>query len=416
MDTIPLSMISLFLLLLLLSAFFSSIETAYSSVNKIRLKSYADEDRPGARKALYITDNFDKALSTILVGNNLVNIAAATISAQLATELFGPSRGVFISTFVVTILVLIFGEIMPKSFAKEYAELMALKVSGTLLFLIKILSPLTWLFLQLRKGMSLLVKNKEQIPSFTEDELKVMLDLSEEEGVLNKKEKELVHRSLDFDDIIVGEILKPRIDIVAIDIDQSIEEIKTTFFKERYSRIPVFDGSIDNIIGILSERDFLTALIQKEQVDIQPLLREPLLVVESMKISSLLPELQKNKIHMAIVIDEYGGTAGLITLEDILEEIVGEIWDEHDETVKLVRQIDPETYLFNADYSIDDFAKVTNVHIPETSYHTLGGWLVEAFQRIPSSGEEIQYEHLTLRVVEAENRRIRKVKVKMASL
>ncbi len=409
-------MISLFLLLLLLSAFFSSIETAYSSVNKIRLKSYADEDRPGARKALYITDNFDKALSTILVGNNLVNIAAATISAQLATELFGPSRGVFISTFVVTILVLIFGEIMPKSFAKEYAELMALKVSGTLLFLIKILSPLTWLFLQLRKGMSLLVKNKEQIPSFTEDELKVMLDLSEEEGVLNKKEKELVHRSLDFDDIIVGEILKPRIDIVAIDIDQSIEEIKTTFFKERYSRIPVFDGSIDNIIGILSERDFLTALIQKEQVDIQPLLREPLLVVESMKISSLLPELQKNKIHMAIVIDEYGGTAGLITLEDILEEIVGEIWDEHDETVKLVRQIDPETYLFNADYSIDDFAKVTNVHIPETSYHTLGGWLVEAFQRIPSSGEEIQYEHLTLRVVEAENRRIRKVKVKMASL
>lgn len=404
-------MISLFILLLLLSAFFSSAETAYSSANKIRLKSYADEGRRGAKKALHIVENFDKTLSTILVGNNLVNIAAATISAQLATDIFGPSTGVFISTFVVTILVLIFGEILPKSFAKEYAEPFALRISTVLLFLITIATPVTWVFLQIKKGMLLLVRNKEQSPSFTEEELKVMVELSEEEGVLNKNEKELVHRSLDFDDILVGEILKPRIDIIAVDINQSIEEIKNIFFQERYSRVPIYDGSIDNIIGILSERDFLTSLIKDEEVDLRKLIRDPLLVVESMKVSALLPELQKHKIHMAIVIDEFGGTSGLITMEDILEEIVGEIWDEHDEKVKLVKQIDTETYLFYAEYSLDDFVRFTNVELPDTSYHTLGGWLVEEFQRIPAKGDEFTYEHITLKVEETENRRIRKVKV-----
>ncbi|TWI57145.1 hemolysin family protein [Halalkalibacter nanhaiisediminis] len=411
MDDIPLSMISLFILLLLLSAFFSSAETAYSSANKIRLKSYADEGRRGAKKALHIVEHFDKTLSTILVGNNLVNIAAATISAQLATDIFGPSTGVFISTFVVTILVLIFGEILPKSFAKEYAEPFALRISTVLLFLIMIATPVTWVFLQIKKGMLLLVRNKEQSPSFTEEELKVMVELSEEEGVLNKNEKELVHRSLDFDDILVGEILKPRIDIIAVDINQSIEEIKNIFFQERYSRVPIYDGSIDNIIGILSERDFLTSLIKDEEVDLQKLIRDPLLVVESMKVSALLPELQKHKMHMAIVIDEFGGTSGLITMEDILEEIVGEIWDEHDEKVKLVKQIDTETYLFYAEYSLDDFVRFTNVELPDTSYHTLGGWLVEEFQRIPAKGDEFTYEHITLKVEETENRRIRKVKV-----
>ncbi|MCM3759812.1 hemolysin family protein [Alkalihalobacillus oceani] len=411
MDEIPLSMITLFFILLILSAFFSSVETAFSSANKIRLKSYADENRPGAKKALYIIENFDKALSTILVGNNLVNIAAATISAQLATDLFGPSTGVFVSTFVVTILVLIFGEIMPKSFAKEFAEPFSLRVSGILMILITILTPVTWVFLQLRKAVSLLIRNKQATPSITEEELKVMVQMSEDEGVLNENEKELVHRSLDFDDILVGEILKPRMDITAINLNQSAEEIKEIFFRERFSRLPVYDGTIDHIIGILSERDFLTAYIQDSNVDIPSLIREPLLVVESMKISALLPELQKNKIHMAIVIDEFGGTSGLVTLEDILEEIVGEIWDEHDETIKLVKQLDPQTYLFHADYSLDDFARLMNVELPNTSYYTLGGWIVEEFQRIPAKGDQFTYEHLSLHVEETENRRLRLIKV-----
>jgi len=238
-----------------------------------------------------------------------------------------------------------------------------------------------------------------------------MVQLSEDEGVLNENEKELVHRSLDFDDILVGEILKPRMDIIAINVNQSAEEIKEIFFRERFSRLPVYDGTIDHIIGILSERDFLTAYIQDKNVDIPSLIREPLLVVESMKISSLLPELQKNKIHMAIVIDEFGGTSGLVTLEDILEEIVGEIWDEHDETIKLMKQLDPKTYLFNADYSLDDFARLMNVELPDTSYYTLGGWLVEEFQRIPAKGDEFTYEQLSLQVEETENRRLRLIKV-----
>lgn len=415
LDEVPLSMLFLFCLLLLLSAFFSSAETAYSSANKIRLKSYADEGRKGAARALKITENFDQTLSTILVGNNLVNIAAATISAQLATEIFGASRGVFISTFVVTILVLIFGEILPKSLAKEFAEPLSLKFSWIIVVLVTISYPVTWGFIQLRKLVALLFRRKDVSPSITEEEIKVMVDLSEEEGVIDEKEKELVHRSLDFNDIDVREVLTPRTNMVAVALDEDIEEIKQVFFKERFSRIPVYDNSIDNIVGILSERDFLTELIRNKDVNIKGLLRKPLFVVESMKISALLPELQKNKVHMAIVLDEYGGTAGIITLEDILEELVGDIWDEHDEAIKLVKQLDSSTYLFYADYSIDDFARLAKVELPDTSYQTLGGWLVEEFQRIPAVGEEFEYENLTMQIADAGDRRIRKVKVKVHS-
>jgi len=415
LDEVPLSMLFLFCLLLLLSAFFSSAETAYSSANKIRLKSYADEGRKGAARALKITENFDQTLSTILVGNNLVNIAAATISAQLATEIFGASRGVFISTFVVTILVLIFGEILPKSLAKEFAEPLSLKFSWIIVVLVTISYPVTWGFIQLRKLVALLFRRKDVSPSITEEEIKVMVDLSEEEGVIDEKEKELVHRSLDFNDIDVREVLTPRTNMVAVALDEDIEEIKQVFFRERFSRIPVYDNSIDNIVGILSERDFLTELIRNKDVNIKGLLRKPLFVVESMKISALLPELQKNKVHMSIVLDEYGGTAGIITLEDILEELVGDIWDEHDEAIKLVKQLDSSTYLFYADYSIDDFARLAKVELPDTSYQTLGGWLVEEFQRIPAVGEEFEYENLTMQIADAGDRRIRKVKVKVHS-
>jgi CBS domain containing-hemolysin-like protein len=401
----------LLFVLLFLSAFFSSAETAFSSVNKIRLQYYADEGRRGAKKAFIISKNFDEALSTILVGNNLVNIAAATISSQLAIGLFGPNMGVFISTFVVTILVLIFGEILPKSLAKEYAESYSLKISGILSLLIKLFHPITWMFIQLRKAVSALINNKEVHPSMTEEEIKVMIEISEEEGVIEKHEKELVHRSLEFNDIIVAEILRPRTDIIAVNQNSTIEEIKEVFFREQYSRIPVYDGNIDNITGILSEKDFLKLLIQENESKLQELFRYPLFVVESMKVSTLLPQLQKQKTHMAIVIDEYGGTAGLITLEDILEEIVGEIWDEHDEKIKLLNQVDSKTYVISADYPLDEFARFTNVELPDSTYHTLGGWLTEQFQRIPHKGEQLTYEHVTLQIEEADEKRLRQIKI-----
>ncbi|WP_078549025.1 hemolysin family protein [Litchfieldia alkalitelluris] len=413
MGDLPLSTISLLVFLIFLSAFFSATETAFSSVNRIRLKNYSDENRRGSKKALYITENFDKALSTILVGNNIVNIAAASISAQVATELFGGNTGLIISTVVMTILILIFGEVLPKSFAKENAETFTLQISGILFFLMKILTPVTYLFVLLKTAASKLIKSKDASPSVTEEELKVMIDLSEEEGVIDNQEKELVHRSLDFNDILVGEILTPRIDMVAVEVSQPIEEIRDMFLEERYSRVPVYEDNIDNIIGILSEREFLSSLVQQNEIVIRDLIRDPIFVVRSMKISTLLPELQKNKTHMAIVIDEFGGTSGLITLEDMLEEIVGEIWDEHDEKIKTYTKIDDSNYEFNAELPLDEFVKLIDIEEPESTYYTLGGWVSESLERIPVVGEHFDYENVTLTILEVESRRIRKIGVRI---
>lgn len=413
MGDLPLSTISLLVFLIFLSAFFSATETAFSSVNRIRLKNYSDENRRGSKKALFITENFDKALSTILVGNNIVNIAAASISAQVATELFGGNTGLVISTVVMTILILIFGEVLPKSFAKENAETFTLQISGILFFLMKILTPVTYLFVLLKIAASKLIKSKDASPSVTEEELKVMIDLSEEEGVIDNQEKELVHRSLDFNDILVGEILTPRIDMVAVEVSQPIEEIRDMFLEERYSRVPVYEDNIDNIIGILSEREFLSSLVQKNEIVIKELIRDPIFVVRSMRISTLLPELQKNKTHMAIVIDEFGGTSGLITLEDMLEEIVGEIWDEHDEKIKTFTKIDDSNYEFNAELPLDEFVKLIDIDEPESTYYTLGGWVSESLERIPVVGEHFDYENVTLTILEVESRRIRKIGVRI---
>jgi putative hemolysin len=410
---LPLSLIILLFFLIVLSAFFSSAETAFSSVNKIRLKNYVDEDRRGSKKALYITENFDQALSTILVGNNIVNIAAASISAKVATDLFGGNTGLLISTVGMTILILIFGEVLPKSFAKENAETFSLLFSGILYTLIKLFMPINALLLLLKKMVSKLFGNKSDIPLVTEEEIKVMVDLSEEEGVIDNKEKELVHRSLDFNDILVGEIFTPRIDMVAVEVNQPIEEIRDIFLRERYSRIPVYEGDIDHVIGILSESDFFSQLVQGKEVNVRELLRTPLFVVESMRISTLLPELQKSKVHMAIVIDEFGGTSGLITLEDILEQIVGEIWDEHDEAVKTFQKINEYEYEFNAELPLDEFCEIMNIDELESSSHTLGGWVFEMFERIPTVGESFDYESFTVTVRQVENRRIRKVLVRI---
>ncbi|MGM9986052.1 MAG: hemolysin family protein [Bacillaceae bacterium] len=411
MDQIPVSTIATLFVFIILSAFFSSAETAFSSVNRIRLKNYVDENRRGSQKALYIVENFDKALSTILIGNNVVNIAASAIATQLATDLLKGANAIVISTTVMTIIVLIFGEVLPKSFAKENAEGFALTVSGPLLLLMKILTPFNYLLVKLKTFVSRFVGKKNNEPSVTEEELKVMVDLSEEEGVINKEEKELVHRSLDFNDILVGEILQPRIDMVAVEVNDSIEKIRDIFIEERYSRIPVYEENVDNVIGILSDKEFFTYLIQNKAVDLRELLRKPLFIVESMKISTLLPQLQKSKSHMAIVIDEFGGTSGLVTLEDILEEIVGDIWDEHDERVKNIVKVDESTYQFNAELPLDEFTEIFADLEVQSDFHTLGGWIFERFERIPLVGEKITYDNLEIRVDKVENRRIRKVTV-----
>ncbi len=413
LDDIPLSGITLLAILIMLSAFFSSAETAYSSVNKIRLKHFAEKRRAGSEKALHIAEHFDQTLSTILVGNNIVNIAAASIAATIAAELFGGSLALIGSTIMMTILILIFGEILPKSLAKEHAESYSLIISNVLYVLIKILTPVNFLFIQLKALVSKIFAKNNQLPSVTEEEIKYMLDISEEEGVIDKEERELLYHSMDFDDTVAEEVLTPRIDMVAIEVNQSIDEIKEVFFTERYSRIPVYKETVDNIIGILSEKEFLTHLVKYNKVNIRELLREPLFVTESMKVSALLPQLQKEKIHMAIVLDEFGGTSGLITLEDILEEIVGEIWDEQDEKVHAVSKIHDRLYVFDAQFQLDDFAKVFNITPPDSSYHTIGGWVIENIEVIPSKGDSFQYSNFLIVVEEVSDRRVKKVKIEL---
>ncbi|WP_168123524.1 hemolysin family protein [Paenibacillus sp. HB172176] len=412
MDDLPLPLLLTLGALILLSAFFSSAETAYSSANKIRLRNYADENKPGGKKAYFIVDNFDNALSTILVGNNIVNIAAASISAKLSTDIFGDRTGLLVSTFGMTVLILIFGEILPKSIAKENAEAYSLRISGILLLLIRILTPINYLFRILKNGVSRLFSRGEKPNlSVTEDEIKVMIDISEEEGVIEKEERELVHRSLEFDEITVGEVLTPRPDMIAVEVDMPEEAIKQVFLRERFSRIPVYDKDIDNVIGILSERDFFAALLQHQEADIRKLIRKPKFVVKSMKVSALLLELQKSNVHMSIVIDEFGGTSGLITLEDVLEQLVGEIWDEHDVVVHMFKQLDDYTFEMNPQISLDEFAEIMGLSPIDSHFHNLGGWIFGNIDRIPHKGDTISYEHLTMTVAEVEKKRIKKVKV-----
>lgn len=414
MDDLPLYSLILLGVLILLSAFFSSAETAYSSVNKIRLRNFESEGLRGSKKALFIAENFDRALSTILVGNNIVNIAAASISAKMATDLFGGNTGLVVSTFVMTLLILIFGEILPKSLAKENAESYALSISGILFLLIKVLTPVNFFFIKLKELVSRLFSKDNAMPSVTEEELKVMLDISEEEGVIDKEERELIHRSMDFDDIMVSEVLTPRIDVKAVEVNQSVDEIKEMFFEERFSRIPVYEDHIDNVIGILSEKEFFTHLLKFGEVNIRALIREPMFVFESAKISTLLTRLQRDKVHMAIVVDEFGGTTGLITLEDILEEIVGEIWDEQDETIHSMTKVSDNVYKFDSQFQLDEFTDLLNLPEPDSSYHTVGGWVVESFEEIPSEGESFDYENVKVTVEEVDNRRIRTIKVEVS--
>lgn len=413
MGELPLSLLSLLLFLIALSAFFSSAEAAFSVVNKMRLKHDADENVDGNRRTFYIAEHLDEVLLTVVVANHLVKISAVAISMKMAIDLLGEDIGLWISTIVMTVLLLIFSEILPKTIAEEHAESLALKYTGVMYVLMKAMLPLTWLFSELKGKLIKRLTHGIVSPSVTEEEIKEMIDLSEEEGVIDNKEKELVHRSLDFDDILVGEIFTPRIDMVAVEVNDPVGKIRDVFLEERYSRVPVYEEDIDHVIGILSESDFLSQLVQQKEVNIRELLRKPLFVVESMKISDLLPALQKSKVHMAIVVDEFGGTAGLVTLEDIIEQIVGEIWDEHDDAVKVIHQIDEYSYELNAELPLDEFCELMKIEEPESSSHTLGGWVFEMFERIPAVGETLQYGPLTLTVREVENRRIRKVLVSL---
>ncbi|PKL01412.1 MAG: hypothetical protein CVV56_00050 [Tenericutes bacterium HGW-Tenericutes-1] len=387
------------IVLLILSAFFSMSETAYSSVGKVKLKTLIDQNAHGSKKAFWIADNFDKTLTTILVGNNLANIALTTISVIFFTGIFGQLENAetivsVMNTLVMTLLILTFGEILPKSLGKTHPEKIALRISGLLYFLIKIMTPLTFLFRKLNKRVIGRLEDTNKI-TVTEDELETIIDTMEEEGSIDEEEADMLQRVLDLSEITVDEIMTPRVDMVAIDISQDVSQITDMFFKHKYSRMPVYDKSSDNIIGILYERDFFTKLIKGQHMNIKKILRKALFVPATTKVDALIEMLQDENNHMAIVVDEYGGVDGIVTMEDALEELVGEIYDEHDDVEEPIIEKGDGLYMIDADYDLHALFDDLNLGTtPESEANSVGGWLFEKFQDIPEVGEKIEFEQM----------------------
>lgn len=387
----------LIIVLLVISAFFSMTEMAYSAVGKVRLKNLVEQRVHGSKKAFWIIENFDKTLTTLLVGNNLANIGLASVSVLLFTGFFSslPNADTIITivnTVAMTTMILIFGEILPKSLARKYPEKICLGVSGLLFFLIKVLSPVTFLFRILNNKLVGRIDIESKL-TVTESELETIIDTMEEEGSIDEEEADMLQKVLDLSDISVETIMTPRVDMIAIDVTEDIQKITDTFFKNKFSRIPVYDGNKDNIIGVLSERDFYTKLIKGQNMNIKKMLRKPIFIPSTTKVDALIELLQHENSHLAIVIDEYGGVDGIVTMEDALEELVGEIYDEHDDVTENIIKQNDYSYIINADVDLEDLFEDLDLGEPPLSDSTsVGGWLFEMFQDIPEVGEKIEYE------------------------
>jgi len=398
--------------LFILSGFFSGSETALMSVNRVKIKHMLQEGDSKAKTVDELLEQPDRLLTTILVGNNLVNIAASSIATALAIDLFG-NKGVGIATGVVTFFILIFGEITPKSFASQNAELASKWVakyikmfSYVLTPFIKILTVITSFIIRAVGGTP-----RQKKPFVTEEEIKKFVNVGEREGVIESDEREMINSIFDFDDTIVKEIMVPRIDMVCIEINTPIEELVELIIDLGYSRVPVYNETVDNIVGIVYAKDLLNFLNQDGEMEIKKIMRPAYYVPETKEIDSLLTELRKEKIHMAIILDEYGGTEGLVTIEDLLEEIVGDIQDEYDVEERQIKVISETEILVDARVDIDEINEVLNIDLPEEDYETISGFILSTLGYVPEEGEEIEFENLTLIVKDTVQRRISKVKI-----
>ena len=419
------------LLLILCSAFFSGCETAFTSVNSVRMKHYADEKVKGARRAVWIIEHFDITLSTLLVSNNLVNIASTTMCAfLLANAITNATLANILTTAIMTIVLLICGEITPKAFAKQNPEKVALRFANTFFIITKILLPITFLF---NKYQQFLLKRskKENNPTVTEEELESIIDTMQEEGVIDSTNADLIQGVLDLDQKIVYSAMTPRVDVSAIDINANPEEITKLFIDTQFSRLPVFEGDIDNIVGILSEKDYFSALVTNKSPKVKELMTPPMVVNENMKLDDMIRQMQKEKKHMAIVIDEHGGTSGIITLEDAIEEVWGEIYDEHDMETEQAQfiKIDDHNFIADAEITLEDlFEKLGIEHLPSKNYANLGAFLFELAEKsVPKQNQILEfvtiddrmdedaeyYEvivKLIFKLIKVENNRIREVR------
>lgn len=398
---------------IILSALFSSIETAVSFTNTIRMKHAADNGNKKAKTALYIFENFDKALTAILICNNVVNLGCSAIATVLCINLFG-DMGAAISTGTITLLVLTFGEILPKCLAKEHSEKFVYALGGFLKALMIILTPLIFIFVKIKEIALKIVGEKEDEPEVTEDELKSLVETIEEQGVLEESESEMVQSVLDFDEKTVIEILTPRVDVSAIDIDDDLDKITESILENRYSRVPVYKDTIDNIIGILHTRDFLEELAKGETPDINKLIQPAYFIFNTQKLSNILNDFKRKKLHIAVVTDEYGGTLGIVTMEDLLEEIVGDIWDEDEEIESHFTKIGNDEYIVSCDMGLEEMLELFEIDCRnlENESVTVGGLILDTFGTVPKKGDSFMFKNLKISVRDVTSQRVVRALVK----
>ena len=385
------------LVLVIFSAFFSMMETVFSSIQSAKLMTDIEDEKRGARKALWITENYDRVLSVILIGNNLVNIAISTLGLRMFLEIFVNYQEAswvdIVNTFAITIFVLIFGEIMPKTRGKKHSEKLALRYSGLLYIVTMILTPISYPFYKLNK-LAMRKKDNDESSDVTSDDLENIIGNMEETGEIEEDEAAMLQNVLDLSKVEVKDIMTPRVDVQAIDIDANKEDIKKLFFDFQYSRIPVYKDTIDHIVGVLYEKDFFKSYIDNKTFSLKRLMTKPLFVVGSMHADDLLKLLKKKNVHMAIVIDEYGGFDGIVTMEDTLEELVGEIFDEHDDVPFRITEVGENHYLVNGDLEVENlFEELDFEDAPEDiEQTTIGGWVQDALERIPEVGDECSFK------------------------
>ena len=409
MDSSSPILIAVLVLCICFSSLFSATETAYSSMNRIRMKSRAEDGDRRAARALDLAEEFDKLLSSVLIGNNIVNITASTLGTLLFVR-YWPKYGAVMSTAVITILVLIFAEISPKTIAKARPERFAMAVTPFVTVIMTLFTPLTFLS-SLWQRMLDRVFHLSRQEGITEEELITMVDQAETEGGLNEEESDLIRAAIEFNDLEVSEILVPRVDMTAAEDTVTLAELSDLFLESGYSRIPIYHDTIDNIIGAVHEKD-LNAAVHRGETELSAVISPVLFTAATTKISDLLRVIQKAKSHIVIVVDEYGGTDGLVTMEDILEELVGEIWDEHDEVIEEFRQQQDGSWLISCSAGLDDLFEQFGLEEDSDRFDctTVSGWVLAVIGRVPEPGDRFTYRNLDVTVTSVENRRVLEIR------
>ena len=409
MDPDSMILLAVLLMMVVMSGYFSATETAFTSLNRIRLKTRADAGSRRAAKTLELAEEYDKLLSTILIGNNIVNITATTVSTVLCTKWFH-QYGPTVATVALTVIILVFGEITPKSLSKERPEDFAMFAQPLLKLFMVVLTPLNFFFSQWKKLMAKVFRAKGE-DGITEEELVGMVDQAQTEGGLDEHESDLIRNAIEFNDLEVSEILTPRVDLTAAGEESTMEEIASLFAETAYSRIPIYHETIDNIVGVIHEKDFYAARYRGETM-VSNLKSPVFYTTGNTRVSELLRILQKNKAHMAVVVDEYGGTQGICTLEDILEELVGEIWDEHDEVIELFQKQPDGSYVIACSADLDDMYDLFQVK-GTCDAATVSGWVLEQVGRVPEAGDHFEAEGLDVTVTRVEHRRVLEIQVRV---